>query len=479
MANPHPSTPRVLLSPTSNKVTVLDDVQVQAVPEAAFPAAGGVPEAGPPPVYQVVLTGAPCGGKTSSMVRLTDYFTGQGFRVYTVPECATLLWSGGVKVSDLSSDLAVYEFQECMLKLILALEDGFFSLARASGTKSVIFHDRGAMDARAYMSSSLWQAMLDENGWTNTMLRDKRYAVVVHLVTAAIGAEEYYQYGPGTPRMETPDVARALDRKIRHAWLGHPYLVIVDNKEVSFEAKIDRVVDVVAKRVAGRVESRFRKRKFLLEFSPPESEYYRVGCRFEDFEVHQMYLIPKHPNVMEAVRKRGQYGSYTYTHIIRSDKNIETRYNLTGRQYVSLLARRDTSRLPIHQTRRYFHHADRLYHVDCFLSPSAIRSVVFLQTYVSTDREPDAGPLVPDWITSCVQDVTDDPRYSMYHYSLASHGVTKLLEGIKLPASRFLHQPAQDSSFSGDDVNPDDDDDVSFRVRLHRQHEDDEDAGHS
>ena len=36
------------------------------------------------PLYKVVLTGGPCAGKTTSMVRLTDFLRSRGFRVYIV-----------------------------------------------------------------------------------------------------------------------------------------------------------------------------------------------------------------------------------------------------------------------------------------------------------------------------------------------------------------------------------------------------------
>lgn len=81
-------------------------------------------------------------------------------------------------------------------------------MALNSGQKSVLFCDRGTLDgsgmvvvvvlssSSAYMERSVWQAILDENGWTNVQLRDKRYDCVVHMVTAAWGAPQFYnRYG--------------------------------------------------------------------------------------------------------------------------------------------------------------------------------------------------------------------------------------------------------------------------------------------
>ena len=48
------------------------------------------------------------------------------------------------------------------------------------------------MDGQAYVNEDVWQAILDETGWSTIQLRDKRYEAVVHLMTAAEGAEEFY-----------------------------------------------------------------------------------------------------------------------------------------------------------------------------------------------------------------------------------------------------------------------------------------------
>ena len=61
-----------------------------------------------------------------------------------------------------------------------------------SQTDSIILMDCGVMDGSAYVNEDIWQAILDETGWSTIQLRDKRYEAVVHLMTAAEGAEEFY-----------------------------------------------------------------------------------------------------------------------------------------------------------------------------------------------------------------------------------------------------------------------------------------------
>lgn len=55
-----------------------------------------------------------------------------------------------------------------------------------------IICDRGVMDASAYIDSEKWERMKNANGWNEIELRDNRYNQIIHMVSAAVGAEEFY-----------------------------------------------------------------------------------------------------------------------------------------------------------------------------------------------------------------------------------------------------------------------------------------------
>jgi len=46
-------------------------------------------------VFRILLTGGPCAGKTTSLAKLQEQLDSKGFRVYCVPEAATLMMKGG------------------------------------------------------------------------------------------------------------------------------------------------------------------------------------------------------------------------------------------------------------------------------------------------------------------------------------------------------------------------------------------------
>jgi hypothetical protein len=69
-----------------------------------------------PKTYKFVISGGPCAGKTTAMERLPVFLSERGFRVYVVPEAATMLWLGGAAFSDLDNPACAYAFQQFVIR---------------------------------------------------------------------------------------------------------------------------------------------------------------------------------------------------------------------------------------------------------------------------------------------------------------------------------------------------------------------------
>ena len=85
---------------------------------------------------------------------------------------------------------------------------------------------------------------MDEQGFAGNNMMEKRYDAVVHMVTAAEGAEEFYNYS-NEARYENAESARARDHRLRQAYLGHNKYMIVDNETKSFEEKINKAMEMI------------------------------------------------------------------------------------------------------------------------------------------------------------------------------------------------------------------------------------------
>jgi len=207
------------------------------------------------PVYKIVITGGPCAGKTTALTRLRERLETAGWRVFVVPEAATLLFHNGARFPDFLSlgEGGVIQFQTQLATLQMHLERTMDAMAKASGTKSVLLCDRGVVDGKAYIDQQGWAMVLDQLGLTEAEVRDRRYDAVIHMVTAAQGAEKYYTLAQedgeeGTARHESPEDARSQDEKTAQSWIGSEHLYFIDNNEKGgFPRKVDRVVDCVFK----------------------------------------------------------------------------------------------------------------------------------------------------------------------------------------------------------------------------------------
>lgn len=372
-------------------------------------------------VYKIVLTGGPCGGKTTGQSRLCTFFENLGWKVFRVPETATVLLSGGIKFSDLSAEEA-FKFQENLLKTMLQIENTFFALGESCPRDCLIICDRGAMDASAFISKEKWERMMANNGWNPVELRDTRYNQIIHMVSAANGAEDFYSTEDHACRNEGMELARELDNKAAESWVGHPYFDVIDNS-TDFETKICRMIDAVCQILGldtgGRLSHNSRKVKFLVKGPlPPDSAF----PRFQDFDVVHNYLQASSPSTQARLRKRGQRGHWSYTHTIRKPKLrgqvVEVKTQVTHRDYLNMLAQKDDNHFTIFKKRRCFLVNNQYFQLDIYKEPCHPRcqGLILLETY-SPLKGRSLQNTLPQFLT-IVEEVTGNPSYSMFNLSL-------------------------------------------------------------
>lgn len=66
------------------------------------------------------------------------------------------------------------------------------SIAKLSKKKSIVLCDRGLMDGSAYVDPSEWAELLEVNHLNEVLMRDDRYDLVLHLVSTAVDAPQFY-----------------------------------------------------------------------------------------------------------------------------------------------------------------------------------------------------------------------------------------------------------------------------------------------
>lgn len=376
--------------------------------------------------YKVVLTGGPCGGKTTGQSRLCTFFENLGWKVFRVPETASTLLSGGVKFADLSPDDAKL-FQENLLKTMIQMENTFFALGERFNRDCIIICDRGTMDASAFITKGEWESLMKNNGWNPVELRDTRYNQIIHMVSAAKGAEDFYTTENHNCRSENLDLAKELDDRAAEAWIGHPYFDVIDNS-TNFDTKIRRMISAVCQRMGldtgDRLETNARKLKFLVRSLPSDDKF----PPFEDFDVIHDYLQTNSRKTQARLRKRGQKDRWSYTITVRRPEVrgqcVEVKTQISSRDYCTMLEQRDKHHFTIFKKRRCFLYHNQYFQLDIYKEPCHKRcnGLILLETYTTQALEEFMAKL-PDFL-DIVENVTGQPNHSMYNLSLSEewHG---------------------------------------------------------
>ncbi|KAL1508542.1 hypothetical protein AB1Y20_004641 [Prymnesium parvum] len=365
----------------------------------------------PPPLYRVVLTGGPCGGKTTALSEIKARLESLGFLVMCAPEAATLLFSNGAPFPH--DENSGFAFQKNLLRLQIAIEEAFVDLASSSGRKAMILCDRGLMDGKAYMSDSQWELLLEELKLTPVMMRDHRYDAILHLVTAADGAESFYTLTNNAVRKESHEEAREMDKRTLDCWTGHEHLYIVDNS-TGFDEKIRRAMERIFKLI-GVPAPLAVNRKFLLERMPTAEELRKHVKTLEIFEVEQTYLAHVNENERCRIRRRQQGSNVSFQHQLwvteTKDDGTEStamiERHLSAREYFILLKQADPLRCAVSKTLTCFTWGNFYWELNSF---KGAQHVAILEVEAESRHSALAFPPM----VKVIREVTEEVAYDSY-----------------------------------------------------------------
>ena len=236
------------------------------------------------------------------------------------------------------------KFQISLMKLQMNLEDIFVEIAQSGDTPTIIICDRGVMDGSAYTEEDSWQAILDETGWGTIQLRDRRYEAVIHLVTAADGAEKFYTNSNNQARYESVKEAIELDKKLINAWVGHPHFSIIQNNGTTFQDKIDKCLNAVLTFI-GLPSPSSKVKKFLLIADEHSKDlHFPSNIKKEYFQLDETFLHTEMTNGTNVARKIGKNDSFIYSNEViyyLNGEKIQKKKQITAREYIELLDNKD------------------------------------------------------------------------------------------------------------------------------------------
>jgi len=351
-----------------------------------------------------VLTGGPCGGKTTILQMLMDRLRDLGYRVLVVPEAATIVIRNFPDIAHIITNdrLRYRSIQRTIIRVNYELERLLLATS-AREEKTIVICDRNVTDARAYMEDAMYQDVLNEQMLHADLERD-RFDGVLFLVTAADGAEMFYSSENNAARYETPEQARARDQQLRKVWTGTPRLAIIDNS-TSFAEKQERAWKQLCHWVGIPVPVEF-ERKFLLRTPPSE----RLLENAVGVPIEQLYL--RGADGGERIRRRGKGRSATYYHTKKENRpgggRVEYEEAIDMEAYLDLMSEQDPSTKIIRKTRYCFLSDNQYCELDDF------GDGLWMLEIEGTEANMTCTP--PPWL-SIAREVTNDPAFTNYAIS--------------------------------------------------------------
>lgn len=207
-------------------------------------------------IESYVLTGGPCGGKTTILNKVIKEF---GDQIITTPEVASVLLDNlfpkpGMDPAEM--ELWSRQFQPSVLQTQLGMEEMYRKEAERKMARLII-GDRGRRDGGGY-----WEQGVDDFNKTfglNEKEENDRYAGIFHFESLAVHDPDLYEEKKATnpARYENAVQAAARDEAIKKAWASHPNWTCFPST-LSMEEKTEQFLAIIAGKLNTEIELKFR-----------------------------------------------------------------------------------------------------------------------------------------------------------------------------------------------------------------------------
>lgn len=286
-------------------------------------------------VSKIVLTGGPCGGKTTALSVIEQELTDMGYKVYIIDEVATKFINAGVRPFG-QDKISNNEFEDLIMKHQILEEESFERVCKMVNKRCVLICDRGIFDIKSFLGEQEFNDLLRRNNLSKLSVMDS-YNLVIDMVTAAKGAARFYTTENNKARKEDVSEAIIKENNIQMAWSFHSNLKIIDNT-TDFSEKVSRCIDEIKNHLG--IERRFQ-RKFIVSVDKLTTKFIEEQL-VSKINIKQTYLDNgNYDNCEFRIRKRTLDNESTYFVTIKRNKGelseIITEEKISENAYERLL----------------------------------------------------------------------------------------------------------------------------------------------
>lgn len=337
-------------------------------------------------ITKIVITGAPCSGKTTVINKLLKHYENKGVNVFLCPETATVVLDGGFDRADVPA------FEQEIARVQQISEQEIEKKAKTLGLDNIlILCDRGLTDCFSYVKD---RKSFEKRIGIDVCSAWSRYDAVIMLQTTAVNG--YIENN--AIRTESVEDAVQDEKSLLDVYVGHPHLRFIKTCD-SIDEKTDRTIAQIDT-VLNNIEL---EKKYLIEY--PDLN---ALCKYRPVmsDISQTYLLCD--NGSHRVRKRTTNGSTAYFETLKiritGSKAEEYENIITQDEYNKLLKSADPDKNTIVKQRYCFLYDAQYFELDVF---PFWKDKAFLELELT--GEDDRINLPPE--IKIIKDVSDDPKY--------------------------------------------------------------------
>lgn len=367
-------------------------------------------------VKKIVLTGGPCAGKTSCKSRIFEAILKTGYIPIFISETATDTKISGI--DPIKEIISTYNFQLLLAKEQISKENNYIEILEKDDNNFVLIFDRGLLDSKVYMDDIMWENLKGELNLTESDIY-QRYDVVLHLVSASCGAEDFYTTSNNEARSENLETAKEVEKKTKEAYYGFPYIYYFGN-ETTFDQKMDSVISTVLSCI-GKSTPIFGSQKKYLVSKVSNEELEKLHAQLVN--ITQCYINTENDECEGRIRIINYNGNKTFYYTEKDKKRYVTKEKIiTEEEYLSLLKKKIKGSRVISKNRWYFEYNNLYFQYDEFKNYLGNAGILEI---ITTEKNKEYD--IPDFFKNNeYYDITNDKKYTNYSISKSNSIKTQL-----------------------------------------------------